>query len=151
VGRGSSDAGANSDLFKIARLLWERLSVKWVEVCFIGVTDPRLEEGLRRCVRLGAKNVIVLPYFLFTGVLIKRMAEMIRHFHVQYPEISVEMVPYLGFDDGLIPIWEGRVAELEEGRGLDWRELAHQAITAGHHHHHNHHHHHGHHHHPKHA
>ncbi|MFC7440422.1 sirohydrochlorin chelatase [Laceyella putida] len=147
VGRGSSDAGANSDLYKIARLLWERLNVPWVEACFIGVTDPRMEAGLERCVRLGAKRVVVLPYFLFTGVLIKRMEKMVRQFNEESAGVHAEMVPYLGFDDGLVPIWQRRVHQLAHGQALNWQALAEQAIAAGHHqHHHDHDHHHGHHH-----
>ena len=39
IGRGGSDADANSDFYKITRLLWEKLNVKWVESAFMGVTD----------------------------------------------------------------------------------------------------------------
>lgn len=138
VGRGSSDAGANSDLYKLARLLWERLREPWVEVCFIGVTDPRLDVGLKRCVRLGAKRVIVLPYFLFTGVLIKRMEQMVRQFNQQQSEVKAEMVPYLGSDDQLVSIWRRRVQQMGEGQTLDWQALAAKAIAVGHHHHHHH-------------
>ncbi|MCK9910529.1 hypothetical protein MXD81_15390, partial [Microbacteriaceae bacterium K1510] len=83
VGRGSSDPDANSDLFKMSRLFWERLKVRWVETAFIGVTSPLFEEGVERCLNLGAREIIVLPYFLFTGVLIKRMEEMLQEFRTR--------------------------------------------------------------------
>jgi sirohydrochlorin cobaltochelatase len=145
VGRGSSDANANSDLYKITRLLWERLPVPWVETCFIGVTNPRLNEGLNRCLRLGAKRVVVLPYFLFTGVLIKRMERMVREFNETNVGAEAVMVSYLGCDKGLVDIWKHRVDQLEQGQALDWETLAKQAVATGHHHHHyDHHHHHDH-------
>ena len=40
IGRGGSDDDANSDFYKITRLLWEKLNVKWVESAFMGVTAP---------------------------------------------------------------------------------------------------------------
>lgn len=140
VGRGSSDAEANGDLYKIARLLWERVPIRWVEVAFIGVTDPRLDEGVERCVRLGSRNIVILPYFLFTGVLIKRMREKMEEFHLRYPGVSVSMAPYLGLDEGLIDIFLRRVRETKQGEGLPWRFLAERAIAEGQHHHHDHHH-----------
>ncbi|MDR6224140.1 sirohydrochlorin chelatase [Desmospora profundinema] len=144
VGRGSSDPDANSDLYKISRLFWEQHPVKWVETAFIGVTDPLFEEGLERCQRLGARTCIVLPYFLFTGVLIKRMEEKLARFSCGHPDFFVTMGSYLGLDEGLIPVLLERVREVEQTGGADWRFLAEQAEAAEHHHHHHdHHHHHG--------
>ncbi|MFC4077800.1 sirohydrochlorin chelatase [Salinithrix halophila] len=140
VGRGSSDPDANSDLYKISRLFWEQTRVKWVETSFIGVTDPRFEEGLERCLRLGAQQCIVLPYFLFTGVLIKRMEEKLVRFASAHPDLTVQMGSYLGLDEGLIPILLDRVREVEREGGSDWQALAESAEAAGHHHHHHHHH-----------
>lgn len=97
IGRGSSDADANSDLFKISRLLWERMKVKWVETAFIGVTAPRADEGVERCVKLGAKRIVMLPYFLFTGVLIKRLELMKDEFAGKYPEHTFVLADYFGF------------------------------------------------------
>ncbi|SEN12597.1 sirohydrochlorin chelatase [Lihuaxuella thermophila] len=149
VGRGSSDPFANSDLYKIARMFWERTRYKWVEVSFIGVTEPLFDEGMDRCLRLGAKRVVILPYFLFTGVLIKRMQTKLGHFQERYPGICFHMCRYLGFDDRLIPIIRQRVLEAERAGGLAWEALAEQALAEGHDHHHHHHDHHphGHHHH----
>jgi sirohydrochlorin cobaltochelatase len=149
VGRGSSDAEANSDLFKIARLLWERLPVRWVETAFVGVTDPGWEEGVERCVRLGAKNIIILPYLLFTGVLIKRMNGRLDDLRDRYAGVHLSITDYLGLDDGLVGVMVNRLWEAAGGRGLDWGKLASAAEAAGHlpHHHHHDHYHHDHHHH----
>ena len=72
IGRGGSDANANSDFYKITRLLWEKINVKWVESAFMGVTTPLVDEGIERCIKLGAKKIVMLPYFLFTGILMER-------------------------------------------------------------------------------
>lgn len=144
VGRGSSDMYANSDLYKMARMFWEKIKVKWVEVSFIGVTEPLFDEGIERCVRLGAKGIVVIPYFLFTGVLIKRMEAKIAEFRNKYPEVTMNMSRYLGFDDGLIETLLKRIQEAEEGMAFSWQELANKAIAEGHEPHHHHHHHHNH-------
>src|SRR5215472_13112158 len=73
VGRGTNDPDANSNISKLARMLWEGLGFGWAEVAFSGVADPRLDAALARSAGLGFRRIIVFPYFLFTGVLVKRI------------------------------------------------------------------------------
>src|SRR5260370_33288567 len=42
VGRGTNDPDANSNIAKIARLLWEGMGFGWAEAAFSGVADPRV-------------------------------------------------------------------------------------------------------------
>jgi sirohydrochlorin cobaltochelatase len=111
VGRGSSDPDANSDLFKISRLLWEKMKVKWVETAFIGVTSPLIEEGVDKCLKLGARHVVILPYFLFTGILINRMEQMLKEFRLKHPNHQFSMAEYFGFHPELKQILRDRVNE----------------------------------------
>lgn len=67
VGRGSLRPQANAEVYKLARLIWEALKPAWVEVCFAGVTFPRLEQGLLRLKASGFEKVLVVPLLLFTG------------------------------------------------------------------------------------
>ncbi|AHV96710.1 sirohydrochlorin chelatase [Paenibacillus sabinae] len=151
IGRGSSDGDANGDFFKMTRLLWEQLPVKWVENCFIGVTEPTFEDGLERVLRLGAKKIFVLPYFLFTGILIKRIEEMTAEFAALHPDITVELAGYFGFHPKLVEALLDRVAEAVEGQAYMNCDMCQYRLAAGHEHHHHHHdhdhghdHHHGH-------
>lgn len=97
VGRGSSDPDANADLFKIARLMYEGRSYPIVETSFIGITTPLLEEGLERCIRLGAERIAVVPYFLFTGILERRVRAHSLRFGSERG-IDVRVTGYLGED-----------------------------------------------------
>lgn len=147
VGRGSSDPDANSDLFKLARLLWERLPVHWVETCFIGVTTPTVDEGIRRCVALGARRLIILPYLLFTGVLMKRIQGWLDGFRAQYPGIEMVMTDYFGFHPGLKKVFLDRVEEAVAGDArMNCDGCKYRLAMAEDHHHHHHHHGHDHHH-----
>jgi sirohydrochlorin cobaltochelatase len=114
VGRGSSDPDANSELFKISRLFWERLKVKWVETAFIGVTAPLLDEGVERCLKLGASKVLIVPYFLFTGVLINRIEQMLKDYELQHQGHEFAMTPYFGFHPLLQQILIDRAIEAIE-------------------------------------
>ncbi|CRF28666.1 Ferrochelatase Che1 [Mycobacterium tuberculosis] len=148
IGRGSSDADANSDLYKISRLLWERLKMKWVETAFIGVTAPRADEGVERCVKLGAKRIVMLPYFLFTGVLIKRLEQMKGEFAEKHPDRSFVLADYFGFHPKLSEILKERANEALYGEVRMNCDMCQFRLEAAkhmdHHHDHDHHHHHDH-------
>lgn len=140
VGRGSSDPDANSDLFKLARLLWEKMPVQWVETAFIGVTTPTVEEGLQRCVTLGAKRIVILPYLLFTGILMKRMQGWLEGFQAKYPGVEMGITDYFGFHPGLKTVFLDRVKEtLAEEVKMNCDGCKYRLEGGeGHHHHHDH-------------
>ncbi len=115
VGRGSSDPDANSDLCKLGRLLWESRRYPWVEACFIGITQPSLPEGLQRCRVLGARRIIVVPYFLFTGVLIPRIYRLVREFVASHPDVEARVADYLGGHPKLFRVLRERKLEALRG------------------------------------
>ncbi|WP_373228668.1 sirohydrochlorin chelatase [Cohnella sp.] len=142
VGRGSSDPDANSDLFKISRLLWEKMKVKWVETAFIGVTSPLIEEGMEKCLKLGARHVVIVPYFLFTGILINRMDHILDEFKLKHPHHQFSMAEYFGFHPILKQILKDRVNEAVRDEVKVNCDMCHYRIAAmdgiEHHHHHDH-------------
>jgi sirohydrochlorin cobaltochelatase len=95
VGRGTGDPDANADLHKLARLLWEGRDWPLVEAAFVGITGPRVPEGLERLRRLGADRIVVLPWFLFTGVLERRIHDQAAAFAGRHG-IQVSVAGYLG-------------------------------------------------------
>lgn len=118
VERGSSDPDANSEVYKVARMLWEGRGYKSVEVAFSGITRPLVPEGIDRCVQLGAKRVLVLPYFLFTGVLVKRIAEQAAQKNEQYPEVEIVSGEHFGPDARLVEIARDQLQKIEQGTAV---------------------------------
>jgi sirohydrochlorin cobaltochelatase len=104
VGRGSSDPDANSDLAKIARLFYEGRPYPLVEPAFVSLAPPNVPEALKRCKKLGARRIVVFSYFLFTGVLERRIRMQSEEFAAQHSEVEVRYAGYFGPD--------ARVAEL---------------------------------------
>jgi len=116
VGRGSSDPDANSDVSKLARIVWEGSGYQTVEVCFIGITHPRLEEGFRRARLYNPKRVIVLPYFLFTGALVKKIYDITEMQRLQFPDVELVNLPEMGIQPQLLAILREREIETQLGQ-----------------------------------
>jgi sirohydrochlorin cobaltochelatase len=115
VGRGSSDPDANSNVAKVTRMLWEGLGLGWAETAYSGVTFPLVEPGLEHAARLGYKRIIVFPYFLFTGVLIKRIYHYTDIVAAKHPEIEFVKASYLNDHPLVLDAFAERVEEIRKG------------------------------------
>src|SRR6266853_774607 len=115
VGRGTNDPDANSNIAKIARMLWEGMGFGWAEAAFSGVADPRVDAALERAARLGFRHIVVFPYFLFTGILVKRIYAQADSVAARFPEIEFVKAGYLRDHPEIIDAFVERVAELAGG------------------------------------
>ncbi|MBT9520380.1 MAG: sirohydrochlorin chelatase [Dechloromonas sp.] len=130
LGRGSSDAGANGELAKMARWIFEDNDHELVDLAFTGVTWPRLETVVQRQVKLGMMQIAIVPVYLFTGVLIERIKEQVARLQNQYPQVSFALGTHFGFDKGIFDLLDSKVnGDIEEGGmlecdGCKYREAA---------------------------
>jgi sirohydrochlorin cobaltochelatase len=115
VGRGSSDPDANADVQKLARILWEGMGFGWAAGCYIGVTTPLLPEALERCQRMGFGRTIIFPFFLFTGVLEKRIRRTTAEFGHAHPESTFLCADYLNAHPLLQEVFLERAREAVAG------------------------------------
>lgn len=115
VGRGASDPDANSNVAKVMRMLWEGIGFGWGETCYSGVTFPLVEPGLEHAARLGYKRIVVFPYFLFTGILIKRIYDYTDLVAARHPDIEFIKASYLNDHPLVIDTFAERVREILEG------------------------------------
>jgi len=118
IGRGASDPDANSNVSKVARMLWEGFGFGWCEVGYSGVTFPLVEPCLEHVVKLGYKRVVVFPYFLFTGVLIDRIYGFTDQVAARHPELQFVKASYLNDHPLVIETFEDRVREILDGENL---------------------------------
>ena len=147
IGRGTRDPDANGDVAKVARMLWEGLGFGWAEVGFSGVTQPSGDVALAQAVKLGYRRIIVFPYFLFTGVLVRRIYDWVDAAAARWPQIQILKASYLNDHPLVIETFLERIEETLAGKAAmncslcKYRTpiLGHEdeqgAPQAGHHHH----------------
>ncbi len=123
AGRGSTDPDANADLVKAARLLADgrglgatggtsaTAPLGFVEPAFVSLASPSIAEALDRCRTLGARRIAVVPYFLFTGVLVERVGEDARRWAVEHPDTEVGVGAHIGIDDRIVELAWSRYDE----------------------------------------
>jgi sirohydrochlorin cobaltochelatase len=118
VGRGSSDPDANANIAKVARFLQEGYPTAWATVAYTGVTTPLLPDALPVCERMGFRRIVVQPYFLFTGILLKRIYAQVEERRAAAPHIDYVATPHLQVHPLLLDTFVERAREAGEGQGL---------------------------------
>ena len=169
IGRGTSDSDANGNVAKVARMLWEGMGFVHSEIGFSGVAHPRVDVALERAAKLGYRRIVVFPYFLFTGILVRRIYDQTDEVAARHPEIDFVKARYLDDHPAVVDTFVERIkGVLEDDTDMNCSLCKYRVQILGfeqdqgapqesHHHHvegigtdgghHHHHHHHGHHHH----
>ncbi len=124
VGRGSTDPDANAELAKAARLLADGRGIGatkatpgvgapfgFVEPAFVSLASPDVSEALDRCHALGARRIAVVPYFLFTGLLVERIGEQARRWASEHPNAEVALGAHIGIDERIVELAWSRYDE----------------------------------------
>ena len=116
VGRGSSDPDANSNVSKIARMLWEGLGFGWCETAYSGITFPLVKPCLENISLMPFRRIIVFPYFLFSGILVDRIYGFTDMVASQCKTIQFVKAGYLNDHPGVLGAFAERATEILEGR-----------------------------------
>ena len=112
VGRGTNDSDANSNIAKVTRMLWEGMGFGWAETAYSGVTYPLIAPALDRVTRLGFRRIIVFPYFLFTGILVKRIYDAADTAAARFGDIDIVKAGYLNDHPMVYDAFAERVGEI---------------------------------------
>ena len=122
LGHGSRIPGAGEDMEQVARRMREKLGQEIIEICYMSKLGPHFPEVFERCVSRGATKIIVVPYFLHSGLhLNEDIPDLLREKAREYPHVKLILGKNLGFDECLVDLV---IKRLEESQNLpDIREL----------------------------
>jgi len=118
LARGASDIEATGEVAKMAHWIYETTQHDLVLPAFTDVCFPRLEQVVQRLDRLDASQIIVLPYYLFTGRLIKRIERQVERLGSQYPNRVIVRADYIGAHEQLLDLLDLRLQQCREGAAL---------------------------------
>ncbi len=115
VGKGATDKISNSEITKLSRWMFEETEHDLVDVAFTETAYPRLESVVQRQVKLGMTQIAILPYYLFTDTMVKRLGQQVERLQVQYPNITLGLGHYLGFEQEVYDLLDQKVVQFVEG------------------------------------
>ena len=112
IAHGSRLAIANADLLQLAEQLRARFQDHVIETAYLELAEPTIPQGAERCVTLGAKRVLLLPYFLSAGTHVTD--DLCRYragFTEQWPHVRFDLCPPLGLHPLMLDIVCDRLSE----------------------------------------
>ena len=111
IAHGSRHAEANADLRSAAEEL-RRRGHGIVVASFLELAEPGIDEGGARCVGRGAQRVVLQPYFLSSGVHVRRdLAAARDRLAARFPKMEFRLAEPLGRHPLLLDVVMERARE----------------------------------------
>lgn len=110
VAHGSRRASSNDEVRQLAAKLASQAGNRYhsVNCAFLELAEPSIPDGIEACIRTGAEEVVVLPYFLSAGRhVIEDIPREIAGKQKEYPQVLIHLAPYLGSAEGIIELLLG--------------------------------------------
>lgn len=71
IDRGSKEREASEELETICKEIKKKSGYAFVEYCFLEVTPPYIEDGIKKCLKSDIDSLTIVPYFLYPGKKVK--------------------------------------------------------------------------------
>jgi sirohydrochlorin ferrochelatase len=76
-----------------------------IKAAFLEIAAPLIPDAIRRLIKNGAHEVVVVPYFLSSGRhLVEDIPAEVNIVRTEYPNIKITIAPYLGAADEMADI-----------------------------------------------
>ena len=98
VAHGSRRAESNDEVRALAEKM-DNGSSGYCKVipAFLELAEPSIPNGLKQAIQMGAKEIVVFPYFLSAGRhVVKDIPQEVNVVKEEYPEIKITITDYLG-------------------------------------------------------
>jgi sirohydrochlorin ferrochelatase len=112
IDHGSRRAEANALLDDVADQVRRRAPESIVEVAHLEIAEPNIAEGIDACVKKGATQIVVHPYFLGPGRHITEdIPAQVERARGSHPNVQIRISQALGGHAALIDVILDRVSD----------------------------------------
>jgi sirohydrochlorin ferrochelatase len=106
VAHGSRRNQSNQEVTELANKLRNRCGYQFpiIHAAFLELADPLIPDGLQKCIDEGARNIMVLPYFLNTGRhVVEDIPAIINDFD-NPTLVRIQIAPHLGASNMMLDL-----------------------------------------------
>jgi len=105
IAHGSRRDAANQEVLELAERIQQHDTNEYAAVvpAFLEFARPDIGGGIDDCVKMGAKEITVVPYFLSLGAHVERdIPGALDIASARYPEIKLHLKRHFGATEGLV-------------------------------------------------
>lgn len=112
LAHGSREKNTEKTLEWIVEGVRKKSHIDLISEAYLQFSEKNIEAGIRELMDKGAKEITIIPYFLFEGVHIREdIPSEIKALKQKYPEVAIHFGRILGSDERLIDILADRIHE----------------------------------------
>lgn len=118
IAHGSRRRASNEEVRNLADRLSKRGGDRFGRVvcAFLELAEPSIPDAVERCVADGAREILVLPYFLAAGRHVSSdIPEQLAPGRRKHPGVRIRLLPYVGAADGMLDLMLGLVDDAVAG------------------------------------
>ncbi len=103
VAHGSRRESSNSEIRNLAtRIGTMQSEFARVEPAFLELVEPSIPDGLRMLAAAGAREIVVVPYFLSAGRhVVTDIPREVEKSKLNRSKVNIQIAPYLGSAKGI--------------------------------------------------
>lgn len=114
IAHGSRRPDANAELERVAEAFRARGRYPIVQVSYLELAEPSIDDGALRCIQRGATGVILLPYFLSPGKhVVEDLTAARDRLAGRFPGARFALAQPLGSHPLVLEVVEERAREAE--------------------------------------
>jgi len=109
IGHGSLRKASGAAMIRLSALARKRGMAEVSTAAFLNFSKPTLADSVARCVRKGATEIYVQPYFLIQGYYVETsLPKQLEEVSKDYPDIKFELGHSFGYQDALLDMVKDR-------------------------------------------
>jgi len=114
VAHGSRRMASNDEVRQVSQCFdLQKHNFDAVGTAFLELDDPSIPQGLIDAIKLGATEIVVLPYFLSAGRHVSEdIPAEVAGVQKNYPNVIIKIAPYLGASDKMPEILLAQAKEV---------------------------------------
>jgi sirohydrochlorin ferrochelatase len=115
IAHGSRKQAANEEIGRLAQRVETLAGDDYgaVVAAFLELAEPDIQQGVERCIELGATEIVAVPYFLAAGRHVAQdIPGELACARAGHPELSIELSQYVG-DNEAMPVLVLRCSRLD--------------------------------------
>jgi len=116
LGHGSRNEGADEAIKRITAEVKRAGNFVLVEHAFLQYVQPTLPETLETCIRQGANNIVIVPFFMQAGAHVTRhIPDLVEKAKKRHPGVTIAVTDYAGTHPLMTKIVEDLVRKSDCG------------------------------------
>jgi len=112
ISHGSRSPKTIQEIKALVNLLKVKAGAGIFEYAFLEIESPNISEGIRNCVKRGAKEILVLLNFLNSGKHVDEdIPQIVKEVSQQYPNVKVSVSRPVGQHEGIADLFLSMINE----------------------------------------